>query len=85
MTPDPSRQLLTIENVDYYVDELPAEIQGLIKIYDAWHEDLAKARVEVFKIEAAIKGLSLEIEARVNALKAPWPRSANDGVGSIKS
>ena len=56
---------LTINGKEYSILMLPADVQHLLSIYAKWENELKTAKVEVFKLEAAIKGLSMEIDTRV--------------------
>ena len=64
-TPETPGQTLSINGKEHSVQGLPADIQNLLVIYAKWENELKAAKVEVFKLEAAIKGLSAEIELRV--------------------
>jgi hypothetical protein len=50
------------------VKMLPQEVQDLINIHELWVEQLETAKLEVFKLEAALRGLMTEIEVRVSSL-----------------
>ena len=56
---------LSIGGKDYPVASLPPEVQNFLGIYALWEGELKTAKIEVFKLEAAIKGLSAEIEIRL--------------------
>jgi hypothetical protein len=60
-----STQVLAIGGKEYAVTDLPADVQNLLGIYAIWEGELKTAKIEVFKLEAAIKGLSSEIEIRL--------------------
>lgn len=48
------------------IQNLPDDIQKLVKLGDTWQKELQQSRVDLFKNEAAIRGLSMEIEFRYN-------------------
>lgn len=50
------------------LSSLPKDVQDLFEIHMKWEAELATARVEVFKLEAAIRGLGSEIEHRLTEL-----------------
>jgi hypothetical protein len=58
-------QVLAIGGKEYPVADLPGDVQNLLGIYAIWEGELKTAKIEVFKLEAAIKGLSSEIEVRL--------------------
>lgn len=60
--------MLTINGKEYVIQNLPAEVQEMIRIYQTWEQELVKQRLEVFKLEAAMKGVGFEIEHRLAAL-----------------
>lgn len=60
--------VLSIKGQDYPVAELPQDIQKLIKIYEKWQLELSDKKLEVFKQEAAIRGIEMEIELRISNL-----------------
>ena len=61
---------LVLDGVEHVVADLPVEIRDLISVYNTWSDELKKAKVEVFKLEAAQRGLTQEIEQRVRKLSA---------------
>lgn len=63
-TPD-NDQTLSINGKDHPISSLPSDVQNLLVIFTKWETELKTAKIEVFKLEAAIKGLSAEIELRV--------------------
>jgi hypothetical protein len=61
---------MVIDGVELAVDELPADVRELITIYERWStEELVKAKIEVFKLEAAVAQISTEIQKRVVAFR----------------
>ena len=56
---------ITINKKSYQIDELPGDIQELIRLYQEWDNDLTTSRKAVFKNEAALRTLGNEIEIRV--------------------
>lgn len=63
--PQPKEAVVTIGGKAYQFSILPKEVQDLIAVYSKWERELADAKVEVFKLEAAMKGVSKEIELRM--------------------
>lgn len=66
MTEELKSPALAINGKEYPIDQLPGDIQNLLNIYSKWETELKAAKVEVFKLEAAIKGITVEIETRVH-------------------
>lgn len=64
----PEIPVLSIKGKDFPVPQLPQDIQNLIKIYEKWQLELADKKLEVFKQEAAIRGIEVEIETRITKL-----------------
>lgn len=60
--------MLNVDGVNFPISSLPEDIKDLISIYQNWEVELKNQRVEVFKLEAAIRGVSTEIQSRVRAL-----------------
>lgn len=67
---------ITFNGKDYTIDKLPQDVQGLISLYSKWEGELREARVESFKLEAALKGISIEIETRMSAVESTPPEPA---------
>lgn len=61
-------QTLSIRGKDYTVSDLGPDIQNLLDLFGKWEAELKQSKVEVFKLEAALKGLSAEIEHRVSKI-----------------
>ena len=59
---------ITAGDKTYSIASLPEDVQKLISIYQSWEVELQAARTEVFKLEAAIRGLSSELEGRFKQL-----------------
>lgn len=53
---------VTIENVEYNVDELSDKAKQLLAIYQKWSQDTAEARMVLAKNEAALRDLTLELK-----------------------
>ena len=60
---------ITVNGNTYSMTNLPPEIKELIAIYQAWDVELIAQRREVFKLEAALRALSGEIELRFKNLE----------------
>ena len=58
---------VTVDDQNYPLADLPGDVQELVTIYQRWETALAEQRLEVFKSEAALRGLSTEIQSRVRA------------------
>lgn len=56
---------ITVGDQTFLIADLPPETQRIVNIYRSWEADLDKARIEVFKYEAALRGLTKELEVRV--------------------
>lgn len=56
---------VTIDGVDYEVEKLSPAVRSLLSFYQTWSGELAAARLEVAKLEAALRQLSTEIIATV--------------------
>ena len=61
---------VTIENVEYNVDELSDKAKQLLAIYQKWSQDTAEARMVLAKNEAALRDLTLELKQVVLTEKA---------------
>lgn len=61
-------QTLSINGKEHSIQSLPSDIKNLLAIFSKWETELKTAKIEVFKLEAAIKGLSTEIELRVQQI-----------------
>ena len=62
---------ITFNNKVYVIDQLPANLQEFIAIYQSWNNDLVVQRREVFKLEAALRSLINELELQFKAIEAP--------------
>jgi hypothetical protein len=56
---------ITIDGKERLVSDLPQDLQNIISIYATWEQKLADAKLQVFFVEAAMRGLTAEIEARI--------------------
>lgn len=56
---------LEFDGKEYLISELSPELQKLISFYSQWEAELGDAKVEVFKLEAALRGVTTEIEFRL--------------------
>jgi len=63
--PDPT---VTFNGKTYLMDALEPQMQEMIKIHQLWTQEHEVARREVFKYEAALKGLMAELETRFKAI-----------------
>jgi hypothetical protein len=71
-TPKPENEVpvLTLNGKEYPLDSLPADIKNLIEVYGRWQGELKEQRIEVFKLEAAIRGVESEIELRIRQIES---------------
>jgi hypothetical protein len=58
---------LIYKDVEYIVDKLPLAIQEMVGVYKRFEMELSDARIEVFKLEGAMKSTTQEIDARMEA------------------
>jgi hypothetical protein len=64
---------ITVDGVEYQVANLSVQTQALVTIHTTWREELQKARLEVAKLEAALR--SLEVELLTSVKKDTEPKS----------
>ena len=57
--------MITVNGKSYPIDNLPGDIKELIGLYQQWEGELLNAKREAFKIEAALKGITVEMELRL--------------------
>lgn len=62
---DSEEKIVTIDGVDYDFDKLTKPQQDLISVWSAFNQDLLEARVEVFKLEAAIRDITRTISSEL--------------------
>lgn len=58
---------VTIDGNDYEIEKLSPAARALLSFYQTWSNELASARLEVAKLEAALRQLSTEIIATVKS------------------
>jgi hypothetical protein len=61
---------VTFNGKSYIIEALDPAMQDMIKIHQQWQQEHEVARREVFKYEAALKGLMTELEVRFKAVDA---------------
>jgi len=61
MTQEQKVPTVMIDGTDYEIDKLTPAARTLISFYQTWSNELAVARLEVAKLEAALRQLSTEI------------------------
>lgn len=61
--------VVTLHGKDYPMSTLPQDVRNLIEVHGLWQEETKKAKIEVFKLEAAIRGIEAEIEIRINQIE----------------
>lgn len=64
------KQTVTIQGKDYVEEDLPLEIRQLISINKTWNKDLVDAKLEVSKVEAALRELAREIVDKITAIES---------------
>ena len=64
---------ITFNGKNYLIESLPSDVQDLINLHTAWDRELLQARHEVFKLEAALRGLLPEMDIRLKAVDAVAP------------
>jgi hypothetical protein len=64
----PENPTVTFNNKVYLLAALDTQMQDMIKIHQLWQQEHETARREVFKLEAALKGLMSELELRFKAV-----------------
>ena len=52
---------ITVEDVEYNVSELSEQIQQKVTIYDMWRGDAEKMRIELVKVDAAMREFGNQI------------------------
>lgn len=60
-----STQTITIDDIQYNTTDLAIDVQELIGIHQVWSTEKDKIKLEDFKLEAAMKAVSEEIQARI--------------------
>jgi hypothetical protein len=61
--------ILTIGDFSLPISQYPEEIVRLYSLHIKWKEELEEKKLDVFKQEAAIRGIESEIMFRVEQLK----------------
>lgn len=54
-------KVLTVDGTTYVVSDLSQNVQRLVQIYNHWRQQQVDARLELSKIDAALRSLSNEI------------------------
>ncbi len=65
---DQTEPSITFRGKNIPIAALPKDITDLLDVHNKWEVELSEARVEVFKLEAAIRGIGSEIEHRLTEL-----------------
>lgn len=71
MVPFQTKSIELGEGRKLLVEELPAEVQGLVGIYDDWKTKLRDTQLEVSMIQYALERVSGEISAKVEEFVNP--------------
>lgn len=53
---------VVVDDVSHVVDDLPANVQSLIRAYDAWNVDRAEAQRKATQLDAAVRFLAQQIQ-----------------------
>ena len=64
-----TEKILKIGEMTSPLSEVPQDVSNLIEIYKKWEQDCQTQRLEVYKTEAAMRGLTVEIETRLQGLQ----------------
>lgn len=67
MTDQVTIENLTIDDVNYIVDDLPDDVQQAVRKYEEWRDRFALAQDEVALVGAALRDLGAQIVAAVRA------------------
>ena len=59
---------ITVNEIEYIVNELPSEIVRLIELHERWEAELKRLQEDVFKQQAAIRSIAAEIKIRIEQL-----------------
>ena len=65
MPQTPTPKTLTIDNVEHELANFSPTVQRLVEINTQWRDELAAARLEVAKVEAALRQLEAELTQAV--------------------
>lgn len=69
---------LNIDEVKYKVEDLPEDVQGLIRIYNEWNQKEVDFRDEIVIMQAAKETLSRQIIDKVRAVEASKKEPADN-------
>ena len=58
---------ITVKDKQYLLSSLPEDVKALIAVWQECNQELALQQRQIFKTQAAIKAITLEIEDRVEA------------------
>lgn len=59
-------RVVTIDETQHPIEELPEKAQQLVKFYDDWKQKELDARSELMMIQTAMQGLANQIVAAIN-------------------
>lgn len=65
------KRAVEIDGKSYLVESLSPDVQRYIKLYEDWSDQLRVAEEEKFKLEAAIRALTIEIKTRIERGNVP--------------
>ena len=69
-------KVLNVDGTPHVVADLPDNIKRLVDIYNTWRQDEINAKMEVMKVEGAMRNISNEIILAVRAHMAPAEEAA---------
>ena len=64
-----TEKILKIGEMTIPLSEVPEDVLNLIEIYKKWEQDCQTQRLEMYKTEAAMRGLTVEIEIRLKGIQ----------------
>src|SRR5574343_584831 len=65
-----SDQILRIDGAEFMMDDLSPEVRLLVGYYNKWNAELSEAKLEVAKIESAVRECIRELKGEVASLRA---------------
>lgn len=65
------KDVIVIDGIEYPVQSLSPEVQGLAQLYWRWEAEAQETRVNLMKIEYAMQGVADQIIAAVKGADKP--------------
>lgn len=78
-----SPKTITIDGTEHQVADLGPKVQQLVEIRTKWANELADARLNAAKIEAAIRELDRELLAATNEALKPADDAGKDKADAV--